>query len=34
MNEQELKYSIISLLHFIHSEKTLNRILNIIIAIA
>lgn len=34
MNEQELKCSIISILNFIHSEKTLNRILNIIIAIA
>lgn len=34
MNEQELKDSIISILNFIHSEKTLNKILHVIIAIA
>lgn len=31
MNEQELKESIISLLHFIHSEKTLHKILRMMI---
>ena len=34
MNEQELKEAIISLLHFIHSKKTLEKILHIIVAIA
>lgn len=34
MNEQELKCSIISILNFIHNKKTLEKILNIIIAIA
>lgn len=34
MSEQELKDSIISILHFIHSKKTLEKILHIIVAIA
>lgn len=34
MSEQELKSAIISILNFIHSEKKLNSILQVIIHIA
>lgn len=34
MSEQELKDSIIAILHVIHNKKTLNKILNIIVTIA